>query len=213
MRRLAHVLTCLDTQKKTFAIVHLPAFTGFNDLHNGLTLFVDIDKGNPQEGERKLVALLGPSTITVASGGVVVGDDGVTRDKLHIQWRLKEPTRDAAGHALLKRLRALACDLVGGDASGVNPVHPFRAAGSVHRKSTPRLADIVSESDHEIDLHEGLAILERAAVASGGTKQGALVSQTERLAEPLTRATLTATTGGPTLCSAIRMAISARSKT
>jgi hypothetical protein len=52
--------------------------------------------------------------------------------------------------------------LVGSDYTAVPLVHPLRWPGSWHRKTTPRLAVIVFESDNEIDLDEALGLLRDA---------------------------------------------------
>jgi hypothetical protein len=82
--------------------------------------------------------LLGPATLVVRSGGSWIDDQsGEVQDKLHLHWRLTEPTRDSATHAALKRARALAAALVGGDRSNAPTVHPIRWPGSWHRKDRP----------------------------------------------------------------------------
>jgi hypothetical protein len=91
----------------------------------------------------------------VASGGEWPNPEtGELEPKLHLHWRLTEPTRDAASHAKLKRCRAMAKDLVGADGTSSPMVHPMRWPGSWHRKAAPRLVCIVSETDTELDLDE-----------------------------------------------------------
>src|SRR5262249_15441560 len=68
----------------------------------------------------------------------------------------------------LKEMRRLATTLVNGDRTNIPVNHPIRWPGSLHRKATPRLCEIVSTEhlDNEIDLDEALAILQKA-VGSG----------------------------------------------
>jgi len=133
-------------------------------LRNGLVLSVECDKA-PAAARAKLEALLGPATILVASGGEWVNADGEIEDKLHLHWRLDEPTREPGEHQALKRARSLAAALVGGDASNKPVVHCIRWPGSWHRKGKPRLARIVAMSDAELNLSEALERLGEAAAA------------------------------------------------
>jgi hypothetical protein len=72
------------------------------DLANGLTLSVEIDDGDMQLARKKLEALLGPATIIVASGGDWIDPNtGEVHPKLHLHWRLSEPTRDQDDHEKL----------------------------------------------------------------------------------------------------------------
>jgi hypothetical protein len=67
----------------------------------------------------------------------------------------------------LREARDLATKLVGGDSTNIPLVHPIRWPGTWHRKKNPpRLADIVSQSENEIDLDEALEIL-RDEVGAG----------------------------------------------
>ena len=138
------------------------------DVANCLALSVDLDS-NPGRGLEFLRGLLGPPTLVVESGGVWTSPEtGAVEPKLHVYWRLSEPTRTPEEHARLKRGRALATALVGGDASNVPLVHPLRLPGSVHRKGEPRLARIIEENpDCEIHLEDALEALETAAQAQG----------------------------------------------
>src|SRR5262249_41479449 len=104
------------------------------------------------------------------SGGQwVKTETNEVEDKLHAYWRLKEPARGKEQLAKLKLLRRLAHMLVGGDPSNVPINHPIRWPGSWHRKSTPRLCEIISSTDqldNEIDLDVALAALEDVAPQS-----------------------------------------------
>ena len=136
------------------------------NILEGVALSVECDQ-HPNDAIATLTDLLGEPTITVASGGEWENTTtGECERKLHIYWRLRSPTRTADEHKLLHKLRDLATKLVGADATNISLVHPIRWPGSWHTKTTPRLAQIVFESDHEIDLGEALHAIEDAT----GTK-------------------------------------------
>jgi Protein of unknown function (DUF3987) len=107
--------------------------------------------------------------VVVASGGEWVNPEtGEVERKVHLHWRLAEPTRTAEDHARLKRARYLAQRLAGADATTIPLVHPLRWPGSWHRKGAPRLASILHEAPTaELDLDEALERLEEAAKARG----------------------------------------------
>src|SRR5690606_29399726 len=76
-----------------------------NDLANGLALSVECDEW-PQAARERLEGLLGPATLVVASGGAWPNPEtGEIEDKLHLHWRLTEPTTEADGHRMLKEAR------------------------------------------------------------------------------------------------------------
>ena len=134
-------------------------------LANGLALSVECDQA-AAAARAKLEWLLGPATVVVASGGEWTDPEtGELQDKLHLHWRLSEPTRSADDHRLLKLARTLATGLVGGDASNKPVVHPLRWPGSWHCKGAPRLVRIVSLTKHEIGLSDALERLQEAADA------------------------------------------------
>ncbi|MGK7870970.1 DUF3987 domain-containing protein [Falsiroseomonas sp. E2-1-a20] len=137
------------------------------DLANGLTLSVECDAA-AHAARAQLVALLGPATVVVASGGEWLNaSTGELEPKLHLHWRLTEPTRTQEEHATLKRARVLAARLVGADPTNAPMVHPIRWPGSWHRKGAPKLARIVDLTDREIDLAEALERLQEAAAVAG----------------------------------------------
>jgi len=134
------------------------------DLYLGLAISVECDK-RPDEARQRLQEILGPATAIVKSGGQWNNEAGEPEDKLHLHWRLAQP---AKGPDLerLKRARAIATLIVGGDPSNVPTVHCLRWPGSWHRKDKdhPRLCEFFSCSpDREIDLDEAVAALEAAA--------------------------------------------------
>ncbi|MBI3441833.1 MAG: hypothetical protein HY052_08565 [Proteobacteria bacterium] len=156
-------------------MVFCPPIATFSDskkadeksLVNGLALSVECDQ-HAAVAREKLEALLGPATVVVASGGKWTNPaTGEIEDKLHLHWRLTEPTRTPEDHRLLKQARTLAASLVGGDASNKPIVHPIRWPGSWHRKKTPVLARIISETDSEIELNDALEKLKEALTAAG----------------------------------------------
>lgn len=138
------------------------------NLACGLVLTVELDK-NAQAARELLESILGPATVVVASGGKWTNPDtGEISDKLHLHWRLSEPTRDGDAHTKLKEARRIAAQLVGADGTAINPVHPLRWPGSWHRKESPRLACIIAlNDDAEIELDDALARLRGEAAAAG----------------------------------------------
>jgi hypothetical protein len=142
------------------------------DLANGLALSVEIDEGDTVKAQQRLEGLLGPATVIVASGGEWTdAQTGEVFPKLHLHWRLSEPTREAEDHAKLRQARELAARLVGADPTGKPVVHPLRWPGSWNTKDEPRLARIVALNDTaEIHLVEGLDALAEAIELAGLAK-------------------------------------------
>ena len=112
-----------------------------------------------------MAGILGLATIVVESGGLWVDTaTGELQPKLHLYFRLKEPTRSGPDHARLKRANRIAAALAGSDPTAISLVHPLRLPGSVHRKGEPKLCRIVElNENHEIDLGDALELLEQAA--------------------------------------------------
>ena len=141
----------------------------------GVVVSVECD-AHPQRARATLERLLGHATIVVESGGVWTDPDtGKSESRLHLHWRLKHPARGKDELAKLKSVRRLAAKLVGADLSCVPLSHPMRWPGSWHRKAEPRLAEIISAFETEIDLNEALALLCDAtgvvAFAAGASEQ------------------------------------------
>ncbi len=157
------------------------------DLENGLVLSVEIDEGDTTKARLFLESMLGPATVTVASGSDWTDPEtGEVFPKLHLHWRLSEPTRDAEDHARLRQARNLAALLVGADPTGKPVVHPLRWPGSWNRKTTPRMARIVAYNETaEIHLGEALEKLEEAAAAAGCARAGMPRSGTPEAPIPL----------------------------
>jgi hypothetical protein len=173
----------------TRPIVCCPPVTTFRTADNakeanvaeGLALSVECDE-QPSAARETLAAILGPPTLVAASGGEWTDPEtGEVQDKLHIHWRLTEPTTTPEDHAKLKEARRLATVLVGSDATNVPLVHPIRWPGSWHRKSAPKMARIAALNEGaEIELQEALEALQEAVGAS---------AQGDRPAGPETPAT------------------------
>jgi hypothetical protein len=147
-----------------------------DDVFEGVAISVDCD-ASPVVALAFLREILGDPTVVVASGGEWLNPStGEVEQKVHAHWRLKTPTGTPAEHAQLKQARDLATKLVGADPTAIALVHPLRWPGSWHRKRTPRLAEIIFESDNEIDLGEALALLQDTAglhLANGAASSGA----------------------------------------
>jgi hypothetical protein len=134
------------------------------DLVEGYTLSVECDE-NAEAARATLEGILGPVTLAVRSGGIWQ-NNGVAQDKAHLHWRLAKPATDKESLAKLKRVREIACHLVGADPTTAPVCHPLRWPGSWHRKATPRLCEVISEAsdlDAEIELEDALAKLEPLA--------------------------------------------------
>jgi len=129
------------------------------DIAEGVALSVDSDS-HPMRSRQSLTQLLGEPTCVVLSGGQWTDPEtGEVQDKVHLHWRLQEPTRTPEDHAVLKECRRLAGVIVGSDHSAVPLVHPLRWPGSWHRKGEPRLVIAEINPDREIDLYGALEIL------------------------------------------------------
>jgi hypothetical protein len=140
------------------------------DLAQGLALSVEIDE-RPTEAVQTLVTTLGVPTVIMASGGTWTDPTtGEVQKKLHVHYRLAEPTSTPAEHAKLKTARRLAVRLVAADPTTITTVHPLRWAGSWHLKDPahPRLARVGGgDPEAEIGLDEALRLLEEACRRSG----------------------------------------------
>lgn len=160
-------------------------------LANGLALSVECDQ-MPYAARQKLESILGYATIVVASGGIWGNPEtGELEDKLHLHWRLNEPTRTQEEHKLLKEARGLATEFVGGDASNKPVVHPIRWPGSWHRKTTPRMSQIIANSGNEVDLRDAVEKL-RETVGATRAKQQNSTEKTETPGENRDTAALVA---------------------
>jgi hypothetical protein len=139
-----------------------------DDVVEGPALSVECDEA-PGKARKNLVRRLGRQTCTVEFGGEWVDPEtGEVQPKLHLHWRLTEPTRTPEDHNRLKLARDLAARLVGADTTAVPLVHPLRWPGSFHRKGAPRLARLVElNPDVEIELPDALELLQDAVEATG----------------------------------------------
>jgi hypothetical protein len=145
------------------------------NLAEGLALTVECDS-NALSAYKKLVLVLRVRpTAVVASGGVWENPETKKPEpKLHLHWRLTEPTQTAEEHAKLYEARALAAELVGADRSNLAIVHPLRWPGSWHRKdpNKPRIARLKTNPDSEIELGEALERLREACPPKARTGNG-----------------------------------------
>ena len=177
----AAITTAREAANYSAPLVFAPPIATFSNrgraaedtLINGLCISVELDAGDTAKARAFLEGLLGPATVVVASGGEWADPaTGQVFPKLHLHWRLSEPTRAPAEHATLKYARGLACALVGADPSAKTIVHPLRWPGSWHLKSTPRLASTVALTPTaEVHLQDAVEALEDAAEAAGLAQQ------------------------------------------
>jgi hypothetical protein len=76
-----------------------------DDVAEGPALSNRGGKAPPAVARMKLTAVLGEPTVAVHSGGVYTGATG-DEDRLHLHWRLKEPTTTVEEHAQAERVPA-----------------------------------------------------------------------------------------------------------
>lgn len=133
-----------------------------SNLCEGVALSIDIDEGDIQKNVDLLISVIGQPTVIVNSGGSVIDKEtGESQNKVHLHWRLVEPTETPEEHARLKEARMLATAIIGADATNVPLVHPIRWPGSWHTKNKAVLCSIshISESS-EIHLSDTLEALQ-----------------------------------------------------
>ena len=134
------------------------------ELAEGLVLSVELDDGDTDEKVAALESVLGPATVIAISGGLWNDPDLQAQYwKMHAHWRLAEPARTPETLQQLKTCRKVAAALIGGDPTSASAVHPLRWPGCWHLKSTPRLAQIIEFTEHEIDLRNALFALDEVA--------------------------------------------------
>lgn len=169
-----------DTAQYDDPAVFCPPIATFNNAHqartadlaNGLTLSVELDDTDPDIARHRLEGILGSVTVIVRSGSDWVdAETGEIKPKIHLHWRLSEPTTGQEDHDRLRQARTLATILTGGDPTGKPVVHPLRWPGSWNLKATPRMATIaVLNEAAEINLADALEALEVAIEAAGMAK-------------------------------------------
>ena len=141
------------------------------DLANGLTLSVELDEGDPDAARHRLEGILGPVTIIVRSGSDWAdAATGEVKPKVHLHWRLSEPTTTQDEHDRLRQARVIATLLAGADPTATPVAHPLRWPGSwnLKRADRPRMATIaVLNEAAEINLGDALEALETAMEAAG----------------------------------------------
>jgi hypothetical protein len=153
----------------------------------GLVITAELDS-NPAAGRKRLEAVLGPATVAMESGGLWLDPELCELiPKLHLHWRLAQPTRTPIEHDFLKEANRLATQLGGGDPSAVPLVHPLRWAGTVHRKAEPRLARIIDCNPVvEILLAESLAKLRGATQGGARRPHGSSIGNDQTAGRPKT---------------------------
>lgn len=121
------------------------------DLVQMQTVIVDLDAGDVAGKLDHLVMHLGAPTLIVESGGRT--PEGI--DKLHVWWRLTEPT-EGEDLAFVCRLRGDISVKVGGDTHFRSAHQPIRVAGTVyHKTGFKRLVTIRRHEPRiEVDLRE-----------------------------------------------------------
>ncbi|CDZ79879.1 hypothetical protein BN1013_00379 [Candidatus Rubidus massiliensis] len=121
-------------------------------IANGIAISVDFDHLDPLKSREVLEDILGPATLIIASGGQWQDDlTGDLKPKLHMHWRLKNPTLNCEDHERLKQVRKKASQISSGDLSASSPAHPM--PGSWHTKAEPKLCRILEcREDVEISL-------------------------------------------------------------
>jgi Protein of unknown function (DUF3987)/Primase C terminal 2 (PriCT-2) len=138
------------------------------DVANGIAISVELDAA-PTAGRALLEELLGPVTLAMASGSTWADPEtGEEQPKLHLHWRLSEPTTTPEDHNRLRTARRLASAVAGADKSGAPVCHPLRWPGSWNVKRQPKMAQIVAhDEDQEVHLGEALESLQAASDARG----------------------------------------------
>jgi hypothetical protein len=128
------------------------------DLANGLALSVECD-AHPSARAQLLEQLLGPATVVVASGGVWTDPETQEpHEKLHLHWRLDEPTSDAEEHArssargssrrgspAATRPTRRRCTRSAGPAAGTGRAYPARAHRGARRRARARARDALEQ--------------------------------------------------------------------
>jgi hypothetical protein len=146
------------------------------DLANGLALSVEIDEGDTDAIVRLLQSILGPATVVVRSGSEWIDPQtGAVYFKIHMHWRLSEPTRDREDHAKLRHTRELATALAGADPTGKPVVHPLRWPGSWNQKIAPGRLCTIAALNESAEIHLDLALerLQEAVETVGLAHDGA----------------------------------------
>lgn len=130
-------------------------------IANGIAISVDFDDTDPHKSKDLLESILGPATLVIASGGQ--WEDNQMDDlkpKLHLHWRLTNPTTTKEDHERLKQVRKRVAQLSSGDLSASSPAHPMRIPGSWHTKADPKMCRILEcRDDVEISLEVAEAAL------------------------------------------------------
>lgn len=124
-------------------------------------LVADVDKGDTAAKLAHASKYLGTPSMVVHSGGVT--ETGAP--KLHIYWRLTEPSAEVARIALVRKELALK---LGGDAAFGRSTQVIRIPGSVYSKNNvERPCLIAAKSQREFELEELAASVAAMPCAEG----------------------------------------------
>ncbi len=112
------------------------------------TVCVDLDKGETEKALAHAIKHLGQASMVVHSGGITEAE----HPKMHVYWRLSEPTDEVARVGILRKTLALK---LGGDTSFARVTQVIRMPGSIYSKSgVERPCWIASRSTSEYELAE-----------------------------------------------------------
>jgi hypothetical protein len=117
------------------------------DTCEGVAIMAECDV-QPVLSRQALEHVLGTPTLVAKSGGIWIDPEtGEQQDKVHLYWRLAQPTRESADHDKLREARELASLIVSSDPTAKPPVHPLRWPGSWHKEGrTPARTDCRDQS-------------------------------------------------------------------
>jgi hypothetical protein len=91
---------------------HRPKKARIEDTCEGVAIMVECDH-QPVLSQQVLVYVLGTPTLVIKSGGVWIDPETQEQqDKVHLYWRLAQPTRETADHDKLREARELASLIV-----------------------------------------------------------------------------------------------------
>jgi hypothetical protein len=124
-------------------------------------LVVDIDNGDTDAKLAHAVKYLGTPSMVVHSGGTTEA----SKPKLHVYWRLSEPSSDVERIALARKHLALK---IGGDAAFGRSTQVIRLPGSIYSKGgVERPCYIAQKSTAEYELADLLAAIADMPVMEG----------------------------------------------
>lgn len=129
------------------------------DVVSMSTLCLDIDNGDIESVARAACDAIGSPTMTILSGGITC--EGVA--KRYLFWRLSRETTVEKVCLLRQRIAAA----FGGDQSFGRAHQPIRLPGSLHKKASPRLVEIIQyDPQASVDPWQAELKLPRLGAAS-----------------------------------------------